>query len=166
VPCRAQLRVGAPGSPLFFAAHLFSLTPPAPANCLHATPRPAASQWENRYLKDTDPFDWYQRYQSNPNLRNLLEKTVPRSAAILVPGCGSSRLSEDMLADGFTGGISNIDISRTAIDLMTDRLKDKAGLTCASRRALRCAPGARAADSRPALAAPLLALPRRPQGKS
>ncbi len=88
---------------------------------------------EQRYLKDPDPFDWYQRYSNNPQLRSLIDKAVPRSAAILVPGSGSSRLSEDMLADGYTGGISNIDISRTAIDLMADRCKDRAGLTCACR---------------------------------
>jgi SAM-dependent methyltransferase len=87
--------------------------------------------WENRYLKDPDPFDWYQRYNGNPNLQNLLVKTIPQTAAILVPGCGSSRLSEDMLKDGYTGGISNIDISRTAIDLMAERCKDMEGLTCA-----------------------------------
>ena len=87
--------------------------------------------WEQRYLKDPDPFDWYQRYSNNPHLRNLIDKTVPRAAAILVPGCGSSRLSEDMLADGYTGLISNIDISRTAIDLMADRCRDRASLVCA-----------------------------------
>lgn len=58
---------------------------------------------------------------------------MPRTAAILVPGSGTSRLSEDMLADGYTGGITNIDISRTAIDLMADRCKDRAGLQCAWR---------------------------------
>lgn len=88
---------------------------------------------EERYLKDPDPFDWYQRYNNNPHLRGLLEKAVPRTAAILVPGSGTSRLSEDMLADGYTGGITNIDISRTAIDLMAGRCKDRAGLQCAWR---------------------------------
>ena len=92
-----------------------------------------ADYWEARDTKDPDPFDWYQRYSNNPHLRNLIDKTVPRAAAILVPGCGSSRLSEDMHADGYTGLISNIDISRTAIDLMADRCRDRASLVCACK---------------------------------
>ena len=101
----------------------------------HSPRPPPLLRREQRYLKDPDPFDWYQRYSNNPHLRNLIDKAVPRAAAVLVPGSGSSRLSEDMLADGYTGGISNIDISRTAIDLMADRCKDRAGLTCAWGRA-------------------------------
>ena len=81
-------------------------------------------------MKDPDPFDWYQKYFENPNLKGTLNKYIPKTAAILVPGCGTSRLSEEMLADGYTGGIANIDISRTAIDLMIGRAKSREGLTC------------------------------------
>jgi hypothetical protein len=108
-------------------------TRPARPLALSRLPRCTATRCcrEERYLKDPDPFDWYQRYNNNPHLRGLIEKAVPRTAAILVPGSGTSRLSEDMLADGYAGGITNIDISRTAIDLMADRCKDRAGLQCA-----------------------------------
>jgi hypothetical protein len=86
------------------------------------------SYWEERYCKDTDPFDWYQRYGA---LRNLITMHVPKDGAILVPGCGNSTLSEDMFADGFVGGIANIDISRTVVDAQAERLKNCRGLTCA-----------------------------------
>ncbi len=86
--------------------------------------------WEARYAKDPEPFDWYQRY-SNPTLRGIISMHVPKDGAVLVPGCGSSTLSEDMLDDGYTGGIASFDISRAVIDDLADRLKDRKGLTCA-----------------------------------
>ena len=42
---------------------------------------------------------------------------------------GSTGLTEDMYDDGYTS-IANIDISKIVIDQMTDRHRDKAGLTC------------------------------------
>ena len=87
--------------------------------------------WENRYIKDPEPFDWYQKYSENPHLKGTLNKHIPKTASILIPGCGSSRLSEEMVADGYTGGIANIDISRTVIDLMAARAKGRDGMTCA-----------------------------------
>lgn len=76
---------------------------------------------------------------------------APKDGAVLVPGCGSSTLSEDMLDDGYTGGIASFDISRSVIDDLADRLKDRKGLTCAdadaaagrelrARPLTRCAP--------------------------
>ena len=44
-------------------------------------------------------------------------------ARVLNIGCGSSRLSEDMLRDGWTGGIVNVDFSNVVID----QLKAKVG---------------------------------------
>lgn len=82
--------------------------------------------WEERYSKDPEPFDWYQRYAA---LRDLVSAHVPKAGAVLVPGCGNSTLSEDMVDDGFVGGIANIDISRTVIDAQAERLKDRKGLT-------------------------------------
>ncbi len=89
--------------------------------------------WEGRYAKDMEPFDWYQRY-ANPILRGIINSNVPKDGTVLVPGCGSSTLAEDMLDDGYTGGIANFDISRSVIDDLATRLKDRNGLTCASSR--------------------------------
>jgi ubiquinone/menaquinone biosynthesis C-methylase UbiE len=81
--------------------------------------------WEERYTKDPEPFDWYQRYEQ---LRETLRSVVPVTSSILVTGCGNSRLTEDMLSDGF-GPIANVDISKVVIDTMSARHKDKANCT-------------------------------------
>ena len=83
------------------------------------------SYWNERYAKDPEPFDWYQRYDQ---LRELITQCVPRGAAVLNAGCGNSRLSEDMFADGYAP-ITNIDISRSVVDAMSARHKDKRGLS-------------------------------------
>ena len=93
-----------------------------------------AAYWEGRYAKDSEPFDWLQRY-SSPLLREVITTHVPKAAAVLVPGCGSSTLAEDMVDDGFTGGIASVDISRTVIDDLADRLKSTTSLSCAWGRA-------------------------------
>ena len=72
-----------------------------------------------------EPFDWYQRYEQ---LRGILTAVIPRAGAVLQAGCGNSRLAEDMAADGF-GSIVNVDVSRTVIDTMAARCKDKRGLS-------------------------------------
>uniref|UniRef100_A0A7S2GCN9 Methyltransferase type 11 domain-containing protein n=1 Tax=Florenciella parvula TaxID=236787 RepID=A0A7S2GCN9_9STRA len=83
------------------------------------------SYWDERYTKDPEPFDWYQRYSG---LSELLNKYVKKDDTILMAGAGNSRLSEDMYEDGYQT-ITNIDISRVVVDQMIDRYKDKAALT-------------------------------------
>ena len=68
------------------------------------------SYWDERYTKDPEPFDWYQRYSG---IQELLQKYVKKDDAVLMAGCGNSRLSEDMFEDGYAN-LSNIDISRVA----------------------------------------------------
>ena len=53
---------------------------------------------------------------------------MKKDDAVLMAGCGNSRLSEDMFEDGFAN-ISNVDISRVVIDQMGDKYKDKPALT-------------------------------------
>lgn len=84
--------------------------------------------WAERYARDPEPFDWYTRYSK---LRAIITHAGARDAPVLVPGCGNSRLSEEMLDDGFEAGIANIDISRAVIDAQAERHKARAGLTCA-----------------------------------
>eukprot|EP00929_Paragymnodinium_shiwhaense_P103216 TRINITY_DN66546_c0_g1_i1.p1 TRINITY_DN66546_c0_g1~~TRINITY_DN66546_c0_g1_i1.p1 ORF type:complete len:228 (+),score=24.93 TRINITY_DN66546_c0_g1_i1:1-684(+) len=83
------------------------------------------SYWDDRYSKDPEPFDWYQRYSG---LKDLIGQYVKKSDHILQVGCGNSRLTEDMYEDGYTS-MANIDISKVVIDHMTDAHRDKAGLT-------------------------------------
>lgn len=91
--------------------------------------RPTAG--ETRYTKDPDPFDWYQRYSSAPALRDLIRKNVPLTSTILVPGCGTSRLTEDLAEDGYSGSIASVDLSRTAVDATAERMKGQPTLSCA-----------------------------------
>jgi len=53
--------------------------------------------WDERYTKDPEPFDWYQRYSG---VRDLVNQYVKREDVILMSGCGNSRLTEDMFEDG------------------------------------------------------------------
>eukprot|EP00953_Heterococcus_sp_UTEX-ZZ885_P023120 12728-Heterococcus_DN1.PRE.2 len=70
------------------------------------------SYWDDRYTKDPEPFDWYQRYSG---LKDLLYVHMRKDDNILMVGAGNSRLSEDMYDDGFTS-LTNIDASRVCID--------------------------------------------------
>jgi SAM-dependent methyltransferase len=50
----------------------------------------------------------------------------PREACrILILGCGNSRVGEDLLGDGWTGQIVNVDFSPVAIEQMKERYNDK-----------------------------------------
>lgn len=75
--------------------------------------------------RDPEPFDWYQRYAG---LKELLGKYVRKSDAVLVSGCGSSRLSEEMWEDGYQS-LTNIDYAAPVIELMTSRHRDKKGMS-------------------------------------
>jgi len=83
------------------------------------------SYWDERYTKDPEPFDWYQRYSG---IKEILGTYLKKQDSILNVGCGNSRLSEDMYEDGYKS-IANVDISKVVIDQMVAKLGDKAGLT-------------------------------------
>ena len=42
--------------------------------------------WDERYTKDPEPFDWYQRYAG---VRDLINQYVKREDVILMAGCGN-----------------------------------------------------------------------------
>jgi len=81
--------------------------------------------WDERYTKDPEPFDWYQRYSG---IKDILGSYLKKTDSIINIGCGNSRLSEDMYEDGYKS-IANVDISKIVIDQMISKLGDKAGLT-------------------------------------
>jgi ubiquinone/menaquinone biosynthesis C-methylase UbiE len=83
------------------------------------------SYWDERYTKDPEPFDWYQRYSG---IKDLIAQYIKKSDNILMAGCGNSRLSEDMYDDGYTT-VANVDISRVVIDQMIEKYRDKSTLT-------------------------------------
>ncbi|KAH7830126.1 putative Endothelin-converting enzyme 2 A (Ece2A) [Monocercomonoides exilis] len=83
--------------------------------------------WEDRYTRDQQPFEWFQRYVA---LKPFFETEFDRKAKILQVGCGTSRLGEDMYEDGYTD-IKCTDFSEKAIEIMSKRAVDKPGLTYA-----------------------------------
>jgi ubiquinone/menaquinone biosynthesis C-methylase UbiE len=80
--------------------------------------------WEERYTRDPEPFDWYQRWAG---LKDVLMEYVQTNHQILMLGCGNSRLSEEMYEEGFHN-VTNVDISLVAIKAMQEKYQDKAGM--------------------------------------
>lgn len=71
-----------------------------------------------------DSFEWYAEWPELkdsllPELRALID-AAPDSLQILVPGCGSSKISEHLYDAGFLG-IMNIDFSKVVISYMLMR---------------------------------------------
>eukprot|EP00746_Dinoflagellata_sp_MGD_P160415 gnl/MRDRNA2_/MRDRNA2_87151_c0_seq1.p1 gnl/MRDRNA2_/MRDRNA2_87151_c0~~gnl/MRDRNA2_/MRDRNA2_87151_c0_seq1.p1 ORF type:complete len:214 (+),score=49.96 gnl/MRDRNA2_/MRDRNA2_87151_c0_seq1:86-727(+) len=81
--------------------------------------------WEERYTRDPEPFDWYQRWAG---LKDTLLEYVQTNHTILMLGSGNSRLSEEMYEEGFHN-ITNIDISLVVTKAMQEKYRDKTGMT-------------------------------------
>ncbi|CBQ69358.1 conserved hypothetical protein [Sporisorium reilianum SRZ2] len=81
--------------------------------------------WEQRYADESEQeFDWFKNYD---DLKELFDELIPRSARILMLGCGNSTLSPQMHAAGYTN-IVNIDYSTTLISRLTSRYPDQTHL--------------------------------------
>ncbi|KAL7689699.1 putative methyltransferase type 11, S-adenosyl-L-methionine-dependent methyltransferase [Plasmopara halstedii] len=78
--------------------------------------------WDERYTKDAEQFDWYQRYGG---LKDLLNQYVKKTDNILMAGAGNSRLSEEMVSDGYQK-LMNVDVSEVVIKQMTTKYEDRA----------------------------------------
>ncbi|RLN52396.1 hypothetical protein BBJ29_001061 [Phytophthora kernoviae] len=70
---------------------------------------------------DSEQFDWYQRYGG---LKELLSQYVKKTDAILMAGAGNSRLSEEMVNDGYQK-IMNVDVSEIVIKQMSSKYEDR-----------------------------------------
>ena len=82
--------------------------------------------WEDRYQKDKEQFDWLQRFNA-PNGSTIMPDTIAQyclsNSAILIVGCGNSRLPEEMHDNGYQH-ITCIDFSYSAIQLQKEEYKD------------------------------------------
>jgi len=58
-----------------------------------------SSYWDERFTKEQQPFDWYGRF---PHFKRFLVPYLKRSDYILVVGCGSSRLTEELYNSEYT----------------------------------------------------------------
>lgn len=65
-------------------------------------------------LRDSEPFDWYQRFSG---LRDIITTNIDKEHKVLNVGAGNSRLSEEMIDEGYTD-ITNIDLSNTCVKAM------------------------------------------------
>ncbi|CAG9325386.1 unnamed protein product [Blepharisma stoltei] len=82
--------------------------------------------WEKRYAEqEGSTFDWLEDYRS---LAPIINEIAPKTAKILILGCGNAELGEDMYHDGFQN-IDNIDISSVVIKQMAERNIDKPTMT-------------------------------------
>ncbi|CDJ69298.1 At4g34360, related [Eimeria necatrix] len=106
--------------------------------------------WEERYKKDPEPFDWFNKYAALKPF--LLSAGLEESHEILMLGCGTSTMSESLWDDGFRN-ITNIDFSSQCINIMQQRCADKPGMTWFAAAAAAAAATAAAATAAAAAAA-------------
>ncbi|CAD7949163.1 unnamed protein product [Amoebophrya sp. A120] len=81
--------------------------------------------WDERYTRDPEPFDWYQRWSG---IRDIIAPLLKPTSTILIVGAGNSRMAEEMFDEGFAN-ITNIDSSAVAMKAMAEKYKDKTGLS-------------------------------------
>lgn len=74
------------------------------------------------YSRDTEPFDWYQRFTG---LKEIITTNIDKDHKILNVGAGNSRLSEEMADEGYSD-LTNIDISPLCTKAMVEKYKDRA----------------------------------------
>ena len=77
--------------------------------------------WEDKYQRDNEPFDWYQRYTG---VKDIITQYISTDHKILNIGCGNSRMSEEMYEEEYKK-ITNIDISFTVIKAMAEEYEEK-----------------------------------------
>ncbi|CUV04993.1 unnamed protein product [Cryptosporidium hominis] len=77
--------------------------------------------WEERYKKDSNPYDWYQRWE---NMREIIKEYLKFDDKILVVGNGTSRLPEEIYDDGYQS-IEAMDISTVAVEIMHERFASR-----------------------------------------
>jgi ubiquinone/menaquinone biosynthesis C-methylase UbiE len=75
--------------------------------------------WNERYVKDPEPNEWYQRwYQIKDSLTE--DGHLKPAHHVLHAGCGNSRVCEDMYRDGFARQL-NVDFSHVVIKQMLEK---------------------------------------------
>lgn len=75
--------------------------------------------WDDRYAKETEPFEWYYGYEY---FRETIQEYVKKDAKVMVAGCGSSNMLIEMAEDGYQD-IVGADISRVVIHQQKTRCR-------------------------------------------
>lgn len=73
-------------------------------------------------MEERDPESKY--HSPNKKMEPIKDFPPKSKCRVLIVGCGSSRLGEDMLKDGWIGGIDNVDYSKVVVDQMKVRHDD------------------------------------------
>lgn len=76
--------------------------------------------WEDRYKKDTSPYDWYQKYAG---LKDIITQHVTRDMKVLDLGAGNSDLCTSMFHDGYEH-IKAFDLSSVCVKHMQEKWKE------------------------------------------
>ena len=82
--------------------------------------------WDERYLVETEPFEWYHGYEY---YRDSILDSIELDKKVIVAGCGTSNMPEDMAEDGYTNVIAQ-DISRVAIKNQIARTEHIESIKC------------------------------------
>lgn len=78
--------------------------------------------WSARYRsRDHEAYDWYVSWA---HLKELLSTYLCLDSQILILGCGTSRMSDEMHAEGFVN-ITNVDRCESVITTVAERTQDK-----------------------------------------
>jgi EEF1A lysine methyltransferase 4 len=75
--------------------------------------------WDDRYLVESEPFEWYHPYDY---YRDAIMDSIKLESKVMVAGCGTSNMPEDLVADGYQN-VTAQDISRIAIEQQKVRCK-------------------------------------------
>ena len=79
----------------------------------------AVQFWDERYASDPEPFEWYYGYDF---FKDVIRENIPLDSKVLIAGCGSSNLPEDMVNDGYSDIVA-ADFSRVALAQLKVRCK-------------------------------------------
>jgi SAM-dependent methyltransferase len=82
-----------------------------------------ADYWDDRYLHNREPFDWYQTWE---HLHPLLGPFFDGTELVLNIGCGNSPMAVDMGSNFLA--VANIDISSVVIEQMESAYQDHQNL--------------------------------------
>lgn len=80
-----------------------------------------ASYWNERYMRDPTPFDWFQPWSS---FKSLVLPLIPSKETAINLGCGNSPMTTELISDGFQHVIG-FDISSVVIDQNKKKFADE-----------------------------------------
>eukprot|EP00441_Pelagodinium_beii_P023378 CAMPEP_0197655108 /NCGR_PEP_ID=MMETSP1338-20131121/39253_1 /TAXON_ID=43686 ORGANISM="Pelagodinium beii, Strain RCC1491" /NCGR_SAMPLE_ID=MMETSP1338 /ASSEMBLY_ACC=CAM_ASM_000754 /LENGTH=249 /DNA_ID=CAMNT_0043230687 /DNA_START=47 /DNA_END=796 /DNA_ORIENTATION=+ len=82
--------------------------------------------WKLRYTEKTfEPFEWYLKWEQ---IKEIVAPLLTAESEVLVLGCGTSLLPEQLLAEGLAAQVTCVDQCAELIEALKQKYADKAGL--------------------------------------